>query len=166
MGWRKRKQPTEEVVAERPLTVEELADLCSKPRWWAEATDRQLVDIIGYEREIDAVLQERRTTITVTGLIDASTGERLTAQGLKWDSIVSDAKYRWEARTWKQGPWHLDDIPFFDAPKPPKNHKCWAQTWGVNSSGSELERCPCGGMRIHLTQWMDRNTRPDRNTLT
>jgi hypothetical protein len=61
--------------------------------------------------------------------------------------------------------WHIDGIPWHDAPLPPRFHWCWAQTRCEEFVGlGTVERCPCGAIRISGTRmWDERNrTRRDR----
>ena len=56
---------------------------------------------------------------------------------------------------------HLDGVPWFSAPVPPREHECWAQTRGyLYQSLVIVERCACGG--IHNTNydgWLEKNSR-------
>jgi hypothetical protein len=70
---------------------------------------------------------------------------------------------------------HLDGVPWYDAPVPPKRHRCFAQTIGEESdligTHTTIERCPCGGINMirwsdiaigrpgSFDHWMERNTR-------
>lgn len=47
---------------------------------------------------------------------------------------------------------HLNDVPWWQAPIPKRNHQCWAQTeaWVTTPGGFpiyiEVKRCACGGL--------------------
>lgn len=66
--------------------------------------------------------------------------------------------------------YHLDAVPWLDAPAPPHHHKCWTQTYGVKSDifgpTSTIRRCPCGAIRMDSWNpysrpgvWLERNSR-------
>jgi hypothetical protein len=48
---------------------------------------------------------------------------------------------------------HLDNVPWYDAPAPPRRHRHWAQTKGVVSE-REVWRCPCGAFGGPQETWM------------
>lgn len=73
--------------------------------------------------------------------------------------------------TWRPaGIGHLDDIPWYSAAIPPAGHDCWPQSQHANADGVLwLERCPCGGARVHhLTAgtWFDHNSRATGRVLS
>lgn len=50
---------------------------------------------------------------------------------------------------------HVDGISWFDAPVPPRWHRCKVQTAGLGA-----QRCACGAIRRSgLRHWMERNSR-------
>lgn len=51
-----------------------------------------------------------------------------------------------------------DGVWWHDAPLPPEEHKCWAQTSGWTGR-SHIERCPCGAVRLDDNLWFARNSR-------
>jgi hypothetical protein len=54
---------------------------------------------------------------------------------------------------------HLRGVPWHDAPKPHRWHRCWAHTTVV-IDGRRVERCPCGAIRSGGSRiWDERNTR-------
>lgn len=64
---------------------------------------------------------------------------------------------------------NLDDIGWWQAPIPPRNHTCWAQTTAYDVLGLKIvERCACGAIRLDadnpyvrdgMTKWAERNQR-------
>lgn len=61
---------------------------------------------------------------------------------------------------------HLDGIPWNEAPVPRRWHRCWIQTWGYAGVTFHpiVNRCPCGATRFPTISehWSDRNTRRRR----
>lgn len=53
---------------------------------------------------------------------------------------------------------HRDGVPWTDAPRPRRWHRCEPQSTMVKESG-RFERCACGGRRIDGGQWDHRNER-------
>jgi hypothetical protein len=64
---------------------------------------------------------------------------------------------------WEDGPLfvkHLDGVKWYEAPVPPRRHKCWAQTKGMLPSGEEVERCACGAVKNpKYRSWLEVNSR-------
>lgn len=57
---------------------------------------------------------------------------------------------------------HKNDLPWWQAPKPRRWHRCTPQTSGVASSGRFYERCACGAARIDgYGPWMEQNSRDE-----
>lgn len=55
---------------------------------------------------------------------------------------------------------HLDGVPWHEARKPRRWHKCWAQTKGTMNYFTEVERCACGAIRRPPDgRWFERNSR-------
>lgn len=82
-------------------------------------------------------------------LMEERTGKAATANDTWVRSYESDGEYLE----------HLDGVDWFDAPPPPRWHKCVAQTRGWMLGGF-IERCACGGARLHRPgPWLDRNER-------
>lgn len=53
---------------------------------------------------------------------------------------------------------HLDGVPWYDKPAPPRWHICRTQTRGL-ILGSYIERCICGAIRNGPGRWSERNRR-------
>jgi hypothetical protein len=45
---------------------------------------------------------------------------------------------------------HLDGVPWWEAPPPPREHEHWAQTTGTLQVFEQVERCPCGAIRSNI----------------
>lgn len=57
---------------------------------------------------------------------------------------------------------HLDGVGWCEAPIPPADHACWAQTKGWTNYFDLTERCACGAIRADrygTHDWLDRNSR-------
>lgn len=64
------------------------------------------------------------------------------------DEAIAQAAALAEATVW------------YNAPKPRRWHRCQVTTSGRVSDGTLVERCPCGGIRLHGDgPWMERNSR-------
>jgi hypothetical protein len=60
----------------------------------------------------------------------------------------------------KDAPYHLDGIPWYDAPRPFWLHRCKVQTYGYVGMFDYVERCACGAIRRGGTRfWFERNSR-------
>lgn len=59
---------------------------------------------------------------------------------------------------------HLDGVAWYDAPVPPRLHRCWPQTIGTINYFDTVERCACGGQKSGRF-WLERNTRDDSRGL-
>jgi hypothetical protein len=57
-----------------------------------------------------------------------------------------------------EGVEHKDDLPWFDAPKPRRWHRCRVQSTGWIDF-TQYDRCPCGAVRINGRVWIERNSR-------
>lgn len=54
---------------------------------------------------------------------------------------------------------HLDGVPWYSAPVPPRGHDCWPQTDGWIGL-KQVQRCACGAIRgSEFRRWLDRNSR-------
>lgn len=53
---------------------------------------------------------------------------------------------------------HLDDLPWSQAPLPRRLHRCRVQTRGWDHFRL-IERCACGAIRLDGRGWLDRNSR-------
>jgi len=55
---------------------------------------------------------------------------------------------------------HRDGVWWYDAPIPPRFHRCWVQTEGWIGF-SQVWRCACGAIRNPgiSRRWMERNSR-------
>jgi hypothetical protein len=54
---------------------------------------------------------------------------------------------------------HLDGVPWYDAPVPPRFHRCKPQTRGWYKT-SFIERCACGAIRSQGSYgWISKNER-------
>jgi hypothetical protein len=51
---------------------------------------------------------------------------------------------------------HRDDVPWYDAPIPPRFHRCSAQTQSLIMG---VQRCACGAIAQTFGPWMRRNDR-------
>ena len=64
---------------------------------------------------------------------------------------------------WEDGPLfikHLDGVKWYEAPVPPRKHKCWPQTMGILPSGEDVYRCACGATRNPRWKgWLEVNSR-------
>jgi cytoskeletal protein RodZ len=61
------------------------------------------------------------------------------------------AGYGVSGRPLSDGNQHLDGVPWWEAPAPPRRHKHWAQTTGWLHEGLErVERCACGAIQSDL----------------
>lgn len=70
-----------------------------------------------------------------------------------------------------QGRWHhqwlsdfdfvqnLDGVPWFEAKRPRRWHRCKPQTRGQAGFAGYLERCACGAISREGRHWFDRNSR-------
>ena len=61
---------------------------------------------------------------------------------------------------------HVNDVQWLDAPAPPRQHDCWAQTSAYDVFGILIaERCACGALRLSGNPgehpWLERNSRDD-----
>lgn len=57
---------------------------------------------------------------------------------------------------------HLDGVPWHLARMPRPGHNCWPQTSGLQDI-DQIDRCPCGAIRLDGGPWLERNTRrPER----
>lgn len=54
---------------------------------------------------------------------------------------------------------HRDEVPWTEAPLPPRIHKCFAQTVGALDNGNVINRCACGAFRYYPGPWDDVNSR-------
>jgi hypothetical protein len=54
---------------------------------------------------------------------------------------------------------HRDGLPWWDAPKPRRWHKCAAQTSGTVNNFEQVDRCACGAIRRNGGRWFERNSR-------
>lgn len=52
---------------------------------------------------------------------------------------------------------HRDGVDWYDAPLPPRRHRCVAQTRGFMSGGF-IERCACGATGFGDGCWIERNS--------
>lgn len=52
---------------------------------------------------------------------------------------------------------HLDGIPWHEAKKPRRWHRCRPQTSGLDDR--LVHRCACGAIRFAGSDWMERNSR-------
>lgn len=57
---------------------------------------------------------------------------------------------------------HLDGVPWFDAPAPPRRHRCWPQTIGNLRPLETVHRCACGGFSYGDGIWIRRNEKANR----
>jgi len=54
----------------------------------------------------------------------------------------------------------VNDMDWFDAPKPRRWHRCKPQTRGSFTAYGLVERCACGGVRMGGGgPWIERNSR-------
>lgn len=53
---------------------------------------------------------------------------------------------------------HRDGIPWFNAPRPRRFHRCtpWTSGW---AGFDRVDRCACGGIRRRGHWWFERNSR-------
>lgn len=60
----------------------------------------------------------------------------------------------------KMGMEHIDGVPWYDAPKPRRWHRCWVQT-SAYVQFDRVERCACGAIRNPRfgSRWAERNSR-------
>ena len=57
---------------------------------------------------------------------------------------------------------HRNSVPWFDAPIPPADHDCWAQTQGSTDNLPFVQRCACGAIRLNpYRDWMEKNSRKE-----
>lgn len=65
---------------------------------------------------------------------------------------------------------HLDGLPWYRAAIPPTAHDCWPQSQHRDPDGVLwLDRCPCGGARVHhptAGDWFGRDTRASGRVLS
>lgn len=56
---------------------------------------------------------------------------------------------------------HRDEVPWFEAEKPPRGHRCRAATVGYSRGVGFVYRCACGAIRGagFDNVWVDRNSR-------
>jgi len=55
---------------------------------------------------------------------------------------------------------HLDGVPWHQAPKPRRWHRCWPQTRGWMNYFTTVDRCACGAVRLDDSPpWINRNSR-------
>lgn len=54
---------------------------------------------------------------------------------------------------------HVDGIPWHEAAKPGRWHKCWAQTRGWTGWFNPVYRCPCGAISRDGILWLERRSR-------
>jgi hypothetical protein len=55
---------------------------------------------------------------------------------------------------------HLEGVPWHEAPIPPHWHRCSAQTKGTINHFTEVERCACGAVRFDgYGRWIEKNQR-------
>jgi hypothetical protein len=54
---------------------------------------------------------------------------------------------------------HLDGVSWSDAPLPPVNHECWAQTRGWYKMFERIYRCACGAVGGPGEPWIRKNER-------
>lgn len=53
---------------------------------------------------------------------------------------------------------HVDGIPWYEAPLPRRWHWCKAHTSGLVND-AVIDRCACGAIRMDGSLWMERNSR-------
>lgn len=53
----------------------------------------------------------------------------------------------------------MDGVPWHQAPRPRRRHRCTAQTRALTSRMRYVERCACGAIRIDRAVWLERNSR-------
>lgn len=54
---------------------------------------------------------------------------------------------------------HVDGVAWYDAPLPPRLHRCQTQTSGWLRILTKVERCACGAMRVDGNGWANKNER-------
>lgn len=54
---------------------------------------------------------------------------------------------------------HFHGIPWWDAPKPRRFHRCRPQTEGCMNYFTVIQRCACGAISIDGQRWMNRNSK-------
>lgn len=54
---------------------------------------------------------------------------------------------------------HLNGVPWYEAPLPPRIHACYAQTRGWVNYFDRIDRCACGAVRRDRGRWMNVNER-------
>jgi hypothetical protein len=60
----------------------------------------------------------------------------------------------------KLGIVHRDGVPWHAAPRPRRLHRCSPQTAGTATTGTYIERCACGAIRLDgYGSWDERNSR-------
>lgn len=57
---------------------------------------------------------------------------------------------------------HLDGVPWHEAPKPHRFHRCHAQTKGWVNLLTLVRRCACGAIDIDGMGWTEKNSRGRR----
>lgn len=59
--------------------------------------------------------------------------------------------------------YHLDGVPWWEAPLPSKRHQCVRQTYAWSGYFNSIERCACGAIRRdgRFGVWDQRNERTD-----
>jgi len=60
----------------------------------------------------------------------------------------------------------LDGVSWYEAPLPPRTHRCWTQQWAFLRDGTFVRRCACGAISMNDydqrdVYWMDRNEKRD-----
>ena len=59
---------------------------------------------------------------------------------------------------------HLDGVGWFDAPLPPRFHRCRPQTRAWTGYVDRVYRCPCGAISEDGKHWLEKNqTRKNRS---
>lgn len=54
---------------------------------------------------------------------------------------------------------HYKGIPWWDAPKPRRIHRCRPQTEGFMNYFTLVQRCACGAISTHGGRWRDKNSK-------
>jgi hypothetical protein len=54
---------------------------------------------------------------------------------------------------------NVGGVGWWEAPLPPRKHKCTPQTTGWTSGFTLVERCACGAIRLDRRSWRERNSR-------
>lgn len=70
----------------------------------------------------------------------------------RWQRGGRDLSGRYEV-------FHLDGVPWHEAPIPPLRHQCAPQTRAWVRYFTPVNRCSCGAANYNGSPWMDRNSR-------